>query len=148
MLQIVVEGTVAAGAVSALLVGAAVLAALGVAARSGEGGGGGAADPGAGNAVRIMLVQGSFNMGVRVVTFEAHPSGTVAKDVRKTNHRAIVEGVVCRCLPGCCERLSTRRALPATSHASADDLVQLRIESLSNHICAFLFLFFPMLKYF
>ena len=50
-MQVVVSGTVAAGAVSALAIGAAVVAALGTAASSGGGGGGGA-DPGAGNAVR------------------------------------------------------------------------------------------------
>eukprot|EP00903_Cladosiphon_okamuranus_P017691 g16290.t1 len=50
METVVVPGTVAGGAVSALVVGAAAVAALGTAAGSGGGGEGGGADPGAGNA--------------------------------------------------------------------------------------------------
>lgn len=54
-MQVVVSGTVAAGAVSAFAIGAAIVAALGAAASSGGGGGGGGADPGAGNAVRSFF---------------------------------------------------------------------------------------------
>lgn len=58
MLQVIIPGATAGGAVSAFALGAAVVAVLGVAASQsgGGGGGGGGTDPNAGNAVRALVL--------------------------------------------------------------------------------------------